>query len=78
MIFEVGHVPDGDPLDGKRLPVGMAEPTGELPQIVADRPAGVGCQIMSGEVLTGEPIFLRPDREILENNITPILFWFLT
>ena len=50
VILEVGHVPDGDPLDGERLPIGMAEPTGELSQVVSDRPASVGGQVMGGEV----------------------------
>ena len=47
MIFEVGHVSDGDSLHGERLSIGMAEPTGELSQVVADRPASVRGQIVA-------------------------------
>ena len=50
VILEVGHVPDRDPLDGERLPIGMTEPGRELPQVVSDRAAGVGGQVMGGEV----------------------------
>ncbi len=77
VILEIGHVPDGDPLDGERLPIGMAEPTGELPQVVADRTAGVGGQVMGGKVGRNQPALLRPDRQALENIIARILtaFW---
>ena len=78
MILEIGHVPDRDPLDGERLPIGMTEPSGELPQVVSDRTAGVGGQVMGGKVgSTDQSVLLRPDRQALENIIAPILaaFW---
>jgi hypothetical protein len=40
-VLEVGHVSDCDSLDGERFSICMAEPTSELSQIGADRPASV-------------------------------------
>jgi hypothetical protein len=78
VILEIGHVPNGDPLGGERFPIGMAEPTGELPQVVSDRTAGVGGQVMGGKILTGETILLRPDRQAIKNIIARILAAFVT
>ena len=72
VISEVGYVSGGHSADSKRLSVGGAEPTGELPHVLVVCLAGVRREVMVADELPEERCLLPTDRDAVENIIAPI------
>ena len=67
VVAEVHNITDGDPLHEEPFPIGLGEPTGELPQVAADRLPGVVGEIVAVEVFPHQRWFVGADRQTLEN-----------
>ena len=60
-------------LTGEPFPVGLGEPPGELPQIVANRLLGILGEIVAVQVFPHQEWFVDSDEQTIENVMVTVL-----